>query len=536
MMDAAAAEVADVARSSFVNQLQHQQDEDLIPSVIDGLTRIQRKVLFSAFKLDDLLEPQHSCSSCNSNNKNNNTFRVASLVGYTYESAAYCHGQKRLSNTIFRMMQQFVGTNNLRLLQAPGKGEGTRQHDGQDTMSPLYVYTGLNPIARCLFPILDNKLLSYRTEHGQSIEPEWYVPIVPMLLINGNLGAGSKGRHHRHPVCFQSYNPQDMVRRLQHMLEKSSLSSSSSASSSETSETSPPAEMQPTYKGFVGVVEPFRRSQGEDADAVSSSFVVRGKIERVSATHVHISELPFHRWSVPAYKRHLDAMVAAGSIKTFKESHTDTTVSFLVELTSEQMEAVIVAATTSGKKKSLSEFFELESVMPATSMVAFAPDGVRKKCYPTTEAILDEYCTVRMDLYRARIRTQIAATARQVDKLSNTLRFLNALVASELVVQGRKRDEIVAQLDADGYLRMPPPNAIVSTNSHHKSNNNNNHSDFDYLLNISNRALTEQHIQALVGQLRVAQTTLGELQQTTPQAMWLRDLDALQLALNSQQC
>ncbi|KAF6168190.1 hypothetical protein GIB67_011575 [Kingdonia uniflora] len=57
---------------------------------------------------------------------------------------------------------------------------------GKDHASARYVYSCLSPITRFLFPKDDDCLLDYLNEDGQSIEPTWYMPTIPMVLVNSS--------------------------------------------------------------------------------------------------------------------------------------------------------------------------------------------------------------------------------------------------------------------------------------------------------------------------------------------------------------
>ncbi|XP_052623720.1 DNA topoisomerase 2-like [Lactuca sativa] len=85
------------------------------------------------------------------------------------------------------MAQNFAGSNNINLLYPSGQF-GTCQMGGKDHASGRYIYTKLTPIPRHLFNKADELLLNYLSEDGQSIEPTWYLPIIPMVLVNGSEG------------------------------------------------------------------------------------------------------------------------------------------------------------------------------------------------------------------------------------------------------------------------------------------------------------------------------------------------------------
>ncbi len=144
-----------------------------IPNVYDGLKESQRKVVY-AIKKRNL----------------NEDVKVAQFGAYVAEQTQYHHGEENLFNTIIKMAQSFPGTNNIPLLSPEGQF-GTRLSGGEDAASPRYIYTKKSKYFDLLFPSVDDDIYSYKIEDGSSIEPDYYVPILPMLLINGCLGIGS---------------------------------------------------------------------------------------------------------------------------------------------------------------------------------------------------------------------------------------------------------------------------------------------------------------------------------------------------------
>ena len=92
--------------------------------------------------------------------------------------------------TIINLAQNFVGSNNVNLLQPVGQF-GTRIHGGKDAASPRYIFTMLSPLTKLLFPAHDMPSLTYLFDDNQPVEPEWYCPILPAVMINGAEGIGT---------------------------------------------------------------------------------------------------------------------------------------------------------------------------------------------------------------------------------------------------------------------------------------------------------------------------------------------------------
>lgn len=163
--------------SQFVNKelilFSNLDNERSIPSLVDGFKPGQRKVLFACFKRNLTKE-----------------IKVAQLAGSVAELSAYHHGETSLMSTIINLAQNFVGSNNLNLLQPIGQF-GTRLHGGKDAASPRYIFTALSPLTRLLFNQKDDPLFNYINDDGQMVEPEHYCPILPMVLVNGAEGIGT---------------------------------------------------------------------------------------------------------------------------------------------------------------------------------------------------------------------------------------------------------------------------------------------------------------------------------------------------------
>lgn len=144
-----------------------------IPSAVDGLKPSQRKALFACFK-----------------RKLTKEIKVAQLVGYVSEHTAYHHGEQSMEQTVVKLAQNFVGSNNINLL-FPGGQFGSRLMGGKDAASSRYIFTRLAEITRTIFPVLDDPVLEYLDDEGTSIEPKYYIPIIPLVLVNGCDGIGT---------------------------------------------------------------------------------------------------------------------------------------------------------------------------------------------------------------------------------------------------------------------------------------------------------------------------------------------------------
>jgi DNA topoisomerase-2 len=324
--------VKSVAYDTFVNRelilFSHADNSRSIPHFMDGMKPSQRKVLFSCFK-----------------KKLTQELKVAQLAGYISEKSCYHHGEASLTQTIISMAQNFVGSNNINLLSPCGQF-GTRAQGGKDAASPRYVYTKLEPITRCIFHPDDDALLKYLHEDGISIEPEFYAPIIPMLLVNGSEGIGTGWS-----TSVPTYNPREIISNLRRILNGEDI-----------------VEMHPWYRGFIGEI---KAKSGRD----TGNYLMYGNIDQENESTFIISELPIGKWTND-YKQMLESMVIGGPgaaeggtaipiIKDFKENHTDTTVLFTLSLPPEKV------AECMAEKGGMVKKFKLESSIATTNMNVF---------------------------------------------------------------------------------------------------------------------------------------------------------------------
>lgn len=235
-----------------------------IPSVADGLKPGQRKVLFGCFKRKLVKE-----------------IKVAQLAGYVSEKTAYHHGEQSLVMTIVGLAQNFVGSNNINLL-APNGQFGTRIAGGKDAASARYIFTNIPRMTRALFHPNDDPILKYQIEDDMGIEPEYYLPVVPLVLIDGADGIGTGWS-----TAIPNYNPLDIVENIRRKMRGE-----------------PVEPMTPWYRGFKGTIE--RVSEDK--------YKCAGIINKIDSTTVEITELPIKKWTQD-YKEMLEEWIA-GTDKT----------------------------------------------------------------------------------------------------------------------------------------------------------------------------------------------------------------------------
>ncbi|WOK99050.1 DNA topoisomerase 2-like [Canna indica] len=467
-----------------------------IPSMVDGLKPGQRKILFCAFKRNFVKQA-----------------KVAQFVGYVSEKSAYHHGEQSLSTTIIGMAQDFVGSNNINLLQPEGQF-GTRNQGGKDHASARYIFTCLSPITRFLFPKDDDILLDYLNEDGQSIEPSWYMPIIPLVLVNGSEGIGTGWSSY-----IPNYNPKDIVANIRRLLNNE-----------------PMQPMDPWYRGFKGRIE---KSATKEAGV---TYTITGIIEEVDNTTLRIMELPIRRWTQD-YKEFLEAMMTRNDkikepfIKDYREYNDDKTVNFEVSLTEENMNIA--------RQEGLEKKFKLTTTISTTNMHLFDAKGVIKK-YDNPEQIIEEFFGLRYEFYEKRKKALLDNLELDLLKLDNKVRFILGVVRGEIIVNNRKRADLFLELQQKGFTPMPKKKGIdaaVAGATEEEEEEQEEEipvvakvgikaSDYEYLLSMPIGSLTLEKVQELCGEKEGLERDVEELRRTSPRTLWWKELDALEEELD----
>jgi DNA topoisomerase-2 len=456
-----------------------------IPCLVDGLKPGQRKILYVCFKRNLTKE-----------------IKVAQLAGSVAEKSAYHHGEVSLTSTIVGMAQNFVGSNNINLLFPSGQF-GTRLQGGKDAASARYIFTYLNPIARALFPAADDPLLNYLTDDGQGVEPDYYVPILPTVLINGSAGIGTGWSSN-----IPNYNPRDIVENIKRLLDKQEL-----------------RPLHPWYRGYTGCI----------TDAGQSRYTMTGRIERISATSIKISELPVQVWT-SEFKDFLQLLLEAGEIKEIREYHTDTTVSFIINFTEEQM--------SKAEQAGLYKKFKLISSIATSNMVLFDAQGQLRR-YSNVGEILTEFFQLRLDYYHRRKASQAQKLTEQCTILNNKVKFILA-VRSKAFDINAEDSLLLQQLTKNNYTPFPrqkkarvagedeeQENAadFAEENEETGSGKGPKLSDFYYLLSMPISSIGHKLATKLQAESSEKQRELNKLLATAPEDMWRADLDFFLLAL-----
>jgi DNA topoisomerase-2 len=426
-----------------------------IPHILDGLKVSQRKVLYSCF------EKKLKYSG--------KTLKVAQLAGYVAEVSGYHHGEQNLYDTITKMAHNFVGSNNIPLLYRDGQF-GSRLSGGKDAANARYIHTKLDCLTRILFNPLDDVLLDRVIDDGDIIEPHFYIPILPVILINGciiGIGTGWS-------CSVPCYNPLDIVKAVKCWIKKESYPS-----------------LHPWYYGYQGDIKKTSKND---------RYVSWGNISNPKKNTVIINELPIGMWT-DTFKNFLDGMLVDKVVNKVKNYSTPSDVKFVIT----ESKNGIKCNTTNLK---------LHKYIYTSNMVLFTSEGKIKK-FNNVNEIIDEFCTVRLSFYKKRKKYILDNLKKEIKYLGNKKRFLEAVIEGDILLfqqKGHKRisrssEDILKELEEKKYDKDPKEGT------------------YDYLLRIQVRGITKEKIDSLRNDIESKLNEQKSLESKTPRHLWNNDLD-----------
>ena len=440
-----------------------------IPNLMDGLKISLRKILYSAFKKNLVSE-----------------IKVAQFSGYVSEHSGYHHGEASLNAAIVGMAQNFVGSNNINLLMPNGQF-GTRLQGGKDSASERYIFTCLNKITRLLFPSVDDAILQYLDDDGLLVEPIFYAPIIPMVLVNGSKGIGTG-----FSTDVMCYNPLDIIKYL-----KSKLTDIHT-------DTTNGFEFIPYYEGFKGQIK--KISDGK--------FLIKGCYEKTGPDKINVTELPVGYWTED-FKELLENLIEPGGdkngkkivavIKDYDDMSRDTNIDFNITFAKgklDELESTKLDHGCNGVEKLL----KLITTNTTSNMHLFDAEDKLKK-YSKVEDIIDDYYETRLQLYQRRKEYMIQALEKELKVLSNKANYIREILENTIDLRKKKSEEITRMLKNKGY------DAIDG--------------EYKYLIKMPMDSVTEENVDKLNKEHENKKTELESVKNTTKYQMWLTELETL---------
>ncbi len=441
--------------------------ERSIPNLIDGFKTSTRKILYGCFK-----------------RKLTKEVKVAQLSGYISEHSGYHHGEASLNNAIIGMAQEYLGSNNISML-IPNGQFGTRLSGGKDHASERYIYTYLNNITRYIFPEYDDKIYNYINDDGYMVEPEYYLPIIPMILVNGGKGIGTGFSYEG-----LQYN---VIKIIDYLINKINKSNKV-------------IDITPYYEGYKGTINKLS----------DTKFIFRGKYKCIGYNKISVTELPIGMWT-DTFKELLESLMDKSKdkngnkkvpiIKKYIDSCTDTLIDFTIVFNGNNLTNLISKKYDNGIT-GLDKTLKLYTTKSTTNMYLFNHKQQLKK-YKTIYDIIDAYYPVRLNGYKLRKEYLIKEYERIVIKLTNKAKFIKEQCDNIIDLRRKKKAVIINLLKSRNY-------DIID-----------NDEEYKYLTKMPIDSVIEENINKLLKEKDDNMKHLNDIKVKTLENMWLDELNIL---------
>ncbi|VVU95118.1 DNA gyrase/topoisomerase IV, subunit A [seawater metagenome] len=466
-------EERDVSYTDFVHKdLIHFSNDDTsrsIPNVMDGFKPSQRKIMFGALKRKLYRDE----------------VKVAQLSGYVSDKAAYHHGEASLQGAIIGMAQNYVGSNNINILDPEGQF-GTRLRGGKDSASSRYIWTRLNQLTQKVFREEDVNVLRKIIEDGEEIEPEWYAPIIPMVLVNGAEGIGT-GFSTKIPC----YNPTDIIDSLLKLIDNKEIS-----------------ELVPWYQNFRGTITKLN----------NSSYEVKGVYHIKDEKTLVITELPLGEWT-SNYKEFLDSLLLTeeksgkskkvkGLIESFTDENTDKAIKFTLTFPSNKLFKLVKANTLEKKLKLIRK-------INITNMHLFNADGTIKK-FSNAMEIIKEYYDERLKMYYSRKEYLLKLLNNEMLHLKYKVLFIKYVLDKKIIINNKTKQSVIDRLEE---LEFPQLSKDLNAEESSKS--------YNYITLMQLFSLTKEKIDELNKEFEEKNNELDDLENKEAKDIWKDELKEL---------
>jgi DNA topoisomerase II len=415
-----------------------------IPSVIDGFKPTQRKILHIANQVWKT-----------GSEKN---LKVFQLSGKVASDAFYHHGDMSLSNAIINLAQKFK--NNAPLLEEDGQFGSLRS---PQPGAPRYIGTKLSPNFRLMYKDFD--LLEYKEEEGEKIEPKFFLPIIPTVLINGGSGIA---------VGFAS---NILNRDIREIIESCVKCINSKKIST----------IKPSLTGFTGEYIQDKEN--------NKKWYIRGRFEKVNTSTIKIVELP-PSMTYEKYEEILDKLVENKEIVSYEDNCKDN-IDYTIKFTRANLESLDDTA--------LIKLLKLEE--SETENFNTLDENGKLKIFESVEDIIQYFINFRLKYYQLRKDFELDKLHHELKVLGNRGKFIKNILDGKIIVNNKSKDEIVSQIESIGLEQIDD--------------------SYDYLLRMPIYSLTKEMFEKLKEDFSSKKEEIEKLKLVDPKDMYISDLSDL---------
>jgi DNA topoisomerase-2 len=415
-----------------------------IPSVVDGFKPTQRKII-------------HISNQIWKTGSEKN-LKVFQLAGKVASDAFYHHGNTSLENAIVTMAQKFK--NNAALLEEDGQFGSLRS---PQPGAARYIGTKLSNNFRLIYKDFD--LLDYKEEEGESIEPRYFLPIIPTVLLNGSSGIA---------VGFASNVLNREIKSIIDSCGRVLMGKS-------------PGVIKPSLNEFTGEFIQDKEN--------SKRWIIRGRFQKTNTTTIKILELP-PSMTYEKYEELLDKLCDSKDIVSYDDNCKDN-IDYTIKFNRSILEKL--------DDEKIIKLLKLEE--SSTEIFSTLDEFGKLKIFETSEEIIEYFVNFRLTYYYKRKDFQLAKLNRELKILSNRGRFIKAILDEKLKINNVSKDEIIVGIEELKLEKIDD--------------------SFDYLLRMPIYSLTKELFEKMKKDFTDKKVEIKTLEETDPKDMYLLDLSEL---------
>ena len=421
-----------------------------IPSVIDGFKPTARKIIYIADKVW--------------RSGNEKPLKIFQLGGKIAADAHYHHGDGSLNGAIIGMAQSFK--NSLPLLDEIGQFGSLRSPEAG---AARYISTKLTGNFRLLYK--DFELLENQVEEGNTIEPKFFLPIIPTVLLNGSSGIAVG-----FATNILNRNPLDLVDSCLKVLDGKKV-----------------GKLLPWWKDYSGPVENVTGT---------NQYVMRGVYEIQNTTTVNITELP-PSMTFQKYETHLNSLQDRGIIYSYEDNSTDG-----INYTIKFARATLSDLIAKGKLDQTLKMIETE-----TENLTCLNEKGKLIIFEEVPQVVEYFVNFRLGFYSKRKAFLIKKYGEELVYLSNRAKFVKLIIDGKLKINNVPRKEIVLYLQTADFDEV--------------------NGSYGYLLNMPIHSLTKETYEQLLKEVAEKKAELAEIKKKEPIEMYKEDLVELKKNLKT---
>ncbi len=462
-----------------------------LPNIYDGFKESQRKAFYGILMDRDARQKAQN---------------LENLAGSVKKLTGYHHGGSALEDTMKKMAQGFVNSNNIPLLTNEGE-YGSRSAGGKDASAARYISTRLEEITWVLFSSMDEPLLKHMHDDDQKVEFEFFMPILPLILINGANGIASG-----YSTEIPCYNPEDLVKWIQAWIK---------------GETDKLKRLVPWYRGFIGKIELIKKVGKSSYTVVESSDTQKptswrstGILEEGKKGWWKIRELPIGMWT-DSMKEYLEYLWTGEPPAGSKKKKADKWITDTPRWKGTANTAIwdfkpvkdfTPEISVSGKFKNMQTMFSL------TNMHVIDENNYPHK-YFSPEDLLKDFCVKRLEYYGRRKKYWTGEYQKQLDRESDRYKYVKAVIEGKLAMK-QEDAKLEAAMIKLGLRKVVAHDDSVKSKA-----------SFDYLLSMQMRSIMSANkLEEIKKEVERIKALLLHMKTKTPEELWQEDLDTFKIA------